>query len=272
MLWIILVFSIVQGICEFLPISSSGHIILLQKLFNLNVDILALNIFLHLATALSVIIVYRKTLWELIKKPFSKKSMCLIVATVCSVVIVLLTKPFLEDLIYGKYIAISFLVTAIILFVSNFIAKKNLSPKPLSMPIAIVMGIFQGLAILPGISRSGLTICSGLVAGGEKNEVTDFSFLLSLPIILASAVYEFIFEKPNFSAISPLNLIIAFAVTCLFGILAIFLTKKFTQKLALWVFSIYLLILSVVLFLVLWFFLNTFLPQKNSKEISSLFF
>ena len=251
MLLIIIILAVVQGFCEFLPISSSGHIVLLHNLFNLECDIVSLNIILHLATALSVIVMYRKQIWWLIRNPLSKQTVNLVIATVVTGIFILLFKPFIDNLLGGKFLAVSFLITAVILLIATVVNKKYISVSPVTTKTALIMGLFQGIAVLPGISRSGTTLCAGLVCGSEKGAVADFSFLLSLPIIIMGAVYDLIFETSNFSGILWWQLLIAFIVAFICGIFAIKITKTLAQKTKLWVFSIYLTILSIVCFIIL---------------------
>lgn len=250
MIFIIVLIAIVQGFCEFLPVSSSGHIVLLHKLFGLQCDIVSLNIILHCATALSVIIFYRKQIWWYIKHPLSKQTINLVIATALTCVIVIIFKPFISDAINGKFLAISFSITAVILLLATYINKKYTNIKPVTTLTAVVMGIFQGLAILPGISRSGTTLCSGLVCGSNKSEVADFSFIMSLPIIIIGAIYDFVFEKPNFAGINAFLLVLSFLVAFVCGLIAIRITKEFAEKTKLWFFSIYLFALSIVCFII----------------------
>ncbi len=238
--------GLVQGIFEFLPVSSSGHILIVYKLFGLNIDLLGLNILLHIATALSVIVVYRKRIWYMITHPLSKETINLVLATVVSCIIILLIHPFLKDSIGGKFLSISFIITAIFLLITTIINKKYQSISPLDNKTIIVMSIFQAIAVLPGLSRSGLTLCSGLICGKDKSEVADFSFLMGLPLIVAGALYDFIFEKPDFSSVNILALILGFIMAFLSGILAIKITKKLAEKTKLWYFSIYLVVLAII--------------------------
>ena len=251
MIFIVVFLAFVQGFCEFLPVSSSGHIVLLHKVFGLNCDVVSLNIILHLATALSVVVMYRKQIWWYVTHPISKQTLKLIIATALTCVFVLIFNSFISDAINGKFLAISFLITAVILLIATYVNKKYASGKPVNTVTAIVMGIFQGVAILPGISRSGTTLCSGLVCGSEKGEVADFSFIMSLPIILIGAVYDFIFEKPNFAGFNAFLLILAFLVAFVCGVIAIKITKQLTEKTKLWYFSIYLVVISIICFIVL---------------------
>ena len=246
MIFIIIFLGFLQGIMEFLPVSSSGHILIVYKLFGLNIDLLGLNILLHIATALSVIVVYRKRIWYMITHPFSKETLNLIFATVISCVIILLIHPILKDGIGGKFLSISFVITAIFLIITTIINKKYTFTSPLNNRTIIVMSIFQAIAVLPGLSRSGLTLCSGLLCGKDKSEVADFSFIMGLPLIVAGAMYDVIFEKPDFSSVNIWALVLGFIVAFLSGIIAIKITKKLAEKTKLWYFSIYLVFLAII--------------------------
>ena len=251
MIFIIIFLGLIQGIFEFLPVSSSGHILIFYKLFNLNIDLLSLNIILHIATALSVVVYYRKKIWFMITHPLNKQTLNLIFATVVSCIIILIIHPFLKDAIGGKFLAISFVLTAIFLLIATIINKKYVFSMPLNNKTIFVMSVFQAIAVLPGLSRSGLTLCSGLICGKDKNEVADFSFLMGLPLIVAGALYDFIFEKPSFSNENIFAIVISFIVAFLSGIFAIMITKKLAEKTKLWYFCIYLVVLAIISVIIL---------------------
>ncbi len=244
------ILGIVQGLTEFLPVSSSGHLVLLERLFVIKADLIFLNVVLHLGTLLAVVLYYRKRLWGYLKKPFQKDVGYLALATVPTVIIFLLFKSFIQDSFSGDYLVIGFLVTATILVIANFIMTKQTAKKVFDYKTALVMGVFQGLAMVPGVSRSGSTITSGVVYGCDKNKVADFSFLMSIPVILASLVFE-LFELSSTSlSIGVLPLIVGFVFAFVFGLLAIKFMLKIIAKAQFYWFSIYLVILSIILLFV----------------------
>lgn len=259
-IWIALVLGIVQGLTEFLPISSSGHLTLLNKIFGIQENTLLFAILLHLATLFAVIYVLRKEVWQLIKHPFSREALNLYLATFPTVVIALFSKKFLEDsFLSAKLLPYCFLITAILLFVTYFYTKKNNCP--LNYPkktfknnnrTSFIMGVAQGLAILPGISRSGSTICAGLLCGEEKNKVANFSFLMSIPIILASLVWEIFSGEFNQIASSEMVLpvIIAFFAAFIVGIFSIKIMLKIVERAKYYWFSTYLILISILAFFV----------------------
>lgn len=249
----IIILAIVQGLTEFLPVSSSGHLVLLNKFFNIQNDFLILSVILHVATLLSVVWVLRKEVLYLIKNPFSKETKKLAVATLPTVLIVLVFKGVIDSAFSGKYLPICFMITAFVIVVSEIINKKVKKEKELSYKSAIFMGIAQGIAVLPGISRSGATICSGLALGNDRKTVAHFSFLMSVPIIIASLVleiYEYI-STGTALVLAPIELIVGFLVAFITGILSVKFMLKVVEKSSLIWFAVYLIGISVVSFLVI---------------------
>lgn len=241
------IIGIIQGLTEFLPVSSSGHILLFSEIFNIDCDIIFLSVVAHLGTLLSVLICMRKQICYSIKNPFCKTNKMLIVATLPCVLFVLLFND-LVDKLYSVYFLIAgFLITGILLLVADLLKSKS---QPFGYKHAITMGIMQGVAILPGISRSGSTMAVAMLAGADKNHVCDFTFLMSIPIIIASAVFESVEMIKSGVNVEILPMIIVFVTSFIFGILSIKLMIKTLKNNKLYMFSIYLLILSVITFFV----------------------
>lgn len=260
-LWIALILGLVQGLTEFLPVSSSGHLTLLNKIFGIEGNTLLLTILLHVATLFAVFFVLRKEIWQLIRHPFSLEARNLYIATIPTVLIVLLSKGFLEDQFSSaKLLPYCFILTAILLAVTNVIDERK-KKKNLYYPdqgfrsnvrSSLVMGIAQGLAVLPGISRSGSTICAGLLAGENREKIAKFSFLMSIPIILGSMLYEIL--KGDYGALASMSmiapLIVAFLSAFLVGIFSIKLMLKVVQNAKYYWFSIYLVGVAILAFFV----------------------
>ncbi len=240
--------GLAQGLTEFLPISSSGHLVLFGKLFNIE-ETLFVSIILHVATLLSVCIVFRKEIFYMIKHPFSEQTMNLILATIPTCLIALLFMPFIENAFEGKFLAISFLITAImLLFAERRKEKYPYSNNTINYKTALWMGFIQGIAIFPGISRSGATISAGLFAKTNKKECASFSFLMSIPIIFLSLIMEiFKISKSNYSLnVSWIGLILSFVVAFLVGIFSIKLMINLTNKSNLKYFSLYLVFIAIL--------------------------
>ena len=241
------ILGFVQGITEFLPVSSSGHLLLLSDIFNIEGDIIFLSVVAHLGTLLSVLICMRKQVRYSFKNPFCETNKMLVVATLPCVFFVLFFND-LVDKLYSIYFLIAgFLITGILLIIADIIKPKN---EVFSYKHALIMGLMQGVAILPGISRSGSTMAVGMMSGAEKKEACDFTFLMSIPIIIASAVFESLeMFKTGFN-FELMPAIIVFISSFIFGVLSIKLMLKILKSNKLYLFIIYLLILSIITFFV----------------------
>ena len=254
MLFFIVILAIVQGLTEFLPVSSSGHLVLLNKFFGIENDFLLLSVILHLATLFSVVWVLRKEVWEIVKRPFGDTGKKLIIATIPTILMVLIFKAFIDSAFSGAYLPICFLLTAIIIVISEYLNKtKKTQDKSITKKTALFMGIAQGVAVLPGISRSGSTICAGLASGKDRKEVAHFSFLMSIPIIFASLVYE-VYEyviSGQGLTLAVYELIVGFVVAFITGIFAVKFMLKIVEKYSLIYFAIYLVLVSIVSFFVI---------------------
>lgn len=236
--------GIIQGLTEFLPISSSGHIVLFGSLFELD-NLLLISIVAHIGTLFAVLFCYRKRILEIIRHPIKDKTFLkLIIATIPTIITVLLFNTFLEDNFSAKSLVWGFIISAILLLIADF---KKESPKPVTNKSALYMGLAQGLALLPGISRSGSTLTCGLLVGVNKNEALDFSFLMSIPVIIASAVYESFKLFTSQITVNWLGIFIVMITSFVFGILSIKLMLKTIKKNKLYYFSIYLIVLSLIL-------------------------
>ncbi len=263
-----IVLGIVQGIAEFLPISSSGHLAILQYYFGINEGNLFYSIMLHLSTGLAVIIVLRKDIIELIKAFFNviinlfrkKKSrlngkyerllILLIIATIPTALIGLLFKDFFEQAYTSlNSIGIALIITGILLFVSERFSSSNIKIEKMSLLKGAIVGIFQGLAIMPGISRSGSTIVGSLFMGLNKKDAARFSFLLSIPAIFGAAVLE-IFTLSSGDIYINFNIIIAMIISFIFGIISIKVLLELIQKGKLVFFSIYVWILGIIIIII----------------------
>ena len=237
----------IQGITEFLPVSSSGHIVLFGSMFELD-NLLLISVVAHIGTLFAVLYCYRKRIFELIKHPKNKTNLNLIIATIPTIVIVLLFNKFLEDNFSSKTLVWGFLLSAILLIVADL--KKD-SYKPITKKSSLYMGLSQGFALLPGISRSGSTLVCGLLVGVEKNEALDFSFLMSIPVIVASALYESYKLFSSQITVSWLGIFLVMISSFIFGILSIKIMLKVVKKNKLYYFSIYLIVLSLLVLLFL---------------------
>ena len=241
---------IVQGLTEFLPVSSSGHLLLFEQIFKIKNNLLLLNLFLHLATLFAVIIVYRKIIWNLIKKPFQPLTYKLLFSTLLTLVFAICYEVLNIDCYVIYIYGFCFLITSALLFLTHKMQKHMavVKPKNIDFVSTLAVGISQGFAVLPGLSRSGTTIATLLLCGNDEDSAAEYSFLLSIPIIIGGFVLELLkVENVSslFSEINPLIYIAGFVLTFSVALVSLKFTVKMLKKNKFIYFSIYLLLLGI---------------------------
>lgn len=186
------ILGMIQGFTEFLPISSSGHLLVARKLFGLSEAGLLLDTMLHVGTLLAVIMVFWRDILEMIKKPFSHLTLLIIVGTIPTGIIGLLFKDFFEELARtGVTVGWEFIATGLILWYSDEIKNRGFKQTDdITFSDSFIVGALQGAAILPAISRSGLTIAGCMFQRIDRKAAARFSFLLSIPAIMGAAVVQ----------------------------------------------------------------------------------
>lgn len=236
-----IILSLVQGITEFLPISSDGHLNLFQHFFKLTPS-LTFDVFLHAATFLSVIFFFRHQI-----KYFFSNLKYIIVGSIPAAIVGFFLKSQFETLFANpKLLPFFFLITGILVLVTKFFQKGD---KPLNYFSAFIIGIFQALAILPGVSRSGCTIFAALLFGLSPLNAFNFSFSLFIPASAGAILLE---AKDILSpSIITSNNLIAFVLTLLVGIVALKFLKKVIINDKFWTFGIYTCLLAITLFFIL---------------------
>lgn len=213
-----IVLGIVQGLTEFLPVSSSGHLVVAQKLLpGFSQPGILFDVVLHLGTTLAVIIFYYKRIVQIVKSNW-KYIWLLAVATVPAVAAGVLFGDFLEQSFTDlKAVAIQFLITGVICVLVD---KYNSKKETLNEKDSFLIGVAQAVAILPAISRSGSTILAGSILGIDKKKAAEFSFLMSVPAILGANVWQFAKHGVTFEG-EVTNYIVGFIVAFIFGYLSI---------------------------------------------------
>ena len=264
--------GIIQGLTEFLPISSDGHLSIYQHFTgNYGESALIFTLMLHLGTLIAVLVTYRRTIWELICEVFSiaydffhrrlksthpSEMRCMVymlIITTLPLFGFVLIKDFITSFAEDKDIIVEglcFLFTAVMLFLAAKCIKGRKGAKQMSIRDALLIGIFQGLAILPGVSRSGSTISSGLLLGYSKDFMVTFSFILSIPAILGACVLD-IPEIIAAGMVYSWTVIIAGLVSsAIVGFIAIRLIRYLVINDKFIVFSYYTFALGIVVLLV----------------------
>lgn len=262
--------GIVQGLSEFLPISSSAHLVFTSNFYKVfkGIEIVQesnqevfLDIMLHLGTLIAVLIFFRKEIWQILKalyyglknKDYSSRDFkigaYIFLGTIITVLIAFPMNEIAEFLVFKPAIVGGLLIgTGVLLLFSEWWAKKHPDKKEISLKSSIFIAIAQGLAALPGFSRSGLTIATGLLSGSDRTTAAKYSFLLSIPIILgASMVYPLV--KLDFAEVVTYNwtaIIVGTIVSGIVGYLCIKYFLQFVSKFSLGVFGYYCLIMGIV--------------------------
>lgn len=195
MIWLLLLLGLVQGITEFLPVSSSGHLTLLSGILGkfTEAQTLSAELAVHVGSSLAVILIYRKKILSMLQKGNRKYIVYLILASIPAGLVGVLFHAQMEGLFGGGSVGFGFLATAILLWITQKTAQSQKGGE-LSLKTALSMGLMQAVAVIPGLSRSGSTVFGGTLSGGKREEIADFSFLMSVPVILGGAVYQCLFH------------------------------------------------------------------------------
>ena len=241
-----IILGVIQGVTEWLPISSSGHLVLAQELLGITQPLI-FDIILHLGSLIALIVVFRKELVELVKGIIQRKREDLqylgwiIFATIpIAVVGLLFNKQITMAFTNLTVIGIAFLFTAFVLLISRWPKKKQ---QKLTWRSTIVMGIMQAFALVPGVSRSGITISTGLLQGREREATARFAFFLFIPAIVGATILEF----SSLGAVTDLSaLALATFVTIIVGILSLRLLLYIIKKQKFSYFGWYCLFLGIV--------------------------
>ena len=244
-----IILGIIQGLTEFLPISSSGHLVLYQRIFGFSEEALTFIIMMHVATLVSVIVVFWREVWHMVRHPFDRITVLVVVSTVPVAIVGLIFRDFFEYVFAsGNYLGIAFVFTGIVLFVADRPRKEAREGKDLSSMSyadAVLMGLAQSMAIIPALSRSGFIIAAGLFRGLKKESAIKFAFLMSIPAIIGPAVFDA--ENITFQAfqnIGVLPLLLGMVSAAITGYISIRFMLNFFSRASLRVFSYYVFILG----------------------------
>jgi undecaprenyl-diphosphatase len=249
-IWRAIILGAVQGFTEFLPVSSSGHLILLQKWFGITENVIFYSIMLHVGTLIPVLVVLWKEILALFKKPFNKFGLLVLATVPAGVVGLVLSKLIDLDALFSEHIwllAITFLLTAGEMLFSEMRAKKIEMNNGITVKSALTMGLGQACGVLPGLSRSGTTITFGCLAKVDKTQNANFTFLMSIPIILAAVFLEGLdcIKAGSIGNIEVVPLLFGIVTAVITGYIAINFMLKIIKKANYKWFSVYLLCISV---------------------------
>lgn len=257
----VIILAIIQGIAEFLPISSSAHLIIFREVFGIGKDVisgdlgLTFDIALHLGTALAIIVFFFKDFLNMAIKGFTKgvkdkdgKIMWyLIAATVPAALAGVLFEDVIDNVIREKYylIAIALIVMGVIIYLVDKKCPREKEIKDMTLKDALIIGCSQVFALIPGFSRSGTTIAAGRALHLEREDAAKFSFYLSLPVVMGAVVLQLI--KVDFSIIASnvSILLVGIVISFIIGILCIRFLLKYLRSNDFKVFMWYRLVLGI---------------------------
>lgn len=251
----VIILGIIQGLTEFLPVSSSGHLEITRKLLDTNQlpsENLLMTSVLHFATAISTILVFRNDIFDLFKGLFKKKDKSsriyiikILIAIIPAGLVGFLLSDEIELLFSGNMILVGvmLIITGLLLFLTKIIKSKNFK---LSHKHAFIIGLSQAFAIIPGISRSGATICTSIFLGNNKSEAAKFSFLIVIPVIFGAILKDVLSGDMFNNDIKISMLFIGFISSFVTGILACKLMLKIVANNNLIYFSFYCFILGII--------------------------
>lgn len=250
------ILGLVQGLTEFIPVSSSGHLILMHQLFGLEAGGLIFDVTLHIGTLLALIIFFHKDIGLLIKgitrrTEHSRLARLIAVATVPAVMVGAALQDMAESTFRSsRLVAINLIVVAVVMLWAEHYAKRRVRHGNFSVKQALVMGSAQALAIVPGVSRSGSTIIAGVFTGLDRVTATRFSFLMAIPIT-TGAIVKVLLDPRALAVVNEQTgvFLVGILASAVSGVLAIRFLMKFLAKRSLATFAYYRIGLGALLLL-----------------------
>ena len=257
--------GVVQGLTEFLPISSSGHLILARDVLGLSGEgSLAFDAALHLATALAIIWYFRVDIKKLVmtgyhwirRQPTEQETLRLLIAILIGSIPAVIAGVLFGDIIEAIFrsafsVAGALIIGSIIMLFAESYRNKSNTPGPITKPHALAVGFFQALALIPGMSRSGMTIAGGMLLGLTREQAARFTFLLALPVILGAGGMKFVeLLSGTDASVGIAALLLGCLAAFLSGLVAVWGLMKLLRRYSLVPFVIYRVLLAVIVLLV----------------------
>lgn len=250
-----IILGIIQGLTEFLPVSSSGHLELGKAILGDNSipeESLLFTVVLHFATALSTIVIFRKDIFEIIKGLFKpavndehRFAIKIIISMLPAVIVGVFFEEQLEQLFGGNIMLVGcmLLVTAALLFLAD---KAKNTQKKVGFKDALIIGVSQAIAMLPGISRSGATISTSVLLGNDKTKAARFSFLMVVPLIFGKIAKDVLSGDLNFNSQNSVAIIAGFIAAFISGLVACTWMIALVKKSKLSYFALYCVIVGII--------------------------
>ena len=252
-----IILGLIQGLSEFLPVSSSGHLMVFHELFGITTqDNLTFIIVLNMGSLIPLLFVFRKDVWALIKRPFQKTTLLLIIATIPLILATLLFEDFIENSFFTvQFLPFGFILTGVALLLSDRLKSNKKNMDKIGILDAALVGCMQALAVIPGISRSGSTITMTMARGFNREAAAKFSFLMSIPTAVGAIFFRAtrIMASPELlENLNFVNLAAGFITAAVSGYIAINFMLKLIKNANLKFFMYYIIALVVVIFVFLW--------------------
>ena len=239
-----IILGIIQGLTEFFPVSSSGHLVLFQDYLKITNEGASAEIIAHFGSLFSILLFYRSSFFSSINEDdfFNIKTIKLLVISTIPAIIFGLIFDF-EQFFNYSFVQYSLMANGFLIIFMSLL--KNSFSFDLNLKSALLLGLFQSVAILPGISRSGMVISSALMLGLNKEKSIQYCFFMVVPIIILSIVYELLFSS-GFEAIYIVDGIGLFVSSFIFGYLSLYFLVQFLKKFDFWWFGLYCIIVSII--------------------------
>lgn len=237
-----IILGVIQGLTEFLPVSSSGHLVIMQKILGISGGELVTSVLLHLGTSVALIVFFFKDILNLLRN--IKLLSLVVIVTVITGIIGISGRDFFAALFSSpRIVALALIVTGIILILTKKFmgAKRNI----LGLKDALILGVTQGIAIVPGVSRSGITISTLLFRGIDRETAFGFSFLASIPAVLGAALLE-ARDIGLICAVNFTDLIIGALFSFFTGLLALWVLRLILRKAKLYYFGYYCIFVAII--------------------------
>jgi undecaprenyl-diphosphatase len=259
-----LLLGIIQGLTEFIPVSSTAHLLIAQYFMGINpgdTAPFAFSVLVQLGTLLALIIYFAKDLWAIIKaffaKPFStpmnRMAWYIIIATIPALIAGYLLKDAVKALFTTPLLeaCIRLFTAAVLLSLAEWLTKKSRNLESMTWLDALIIGLFQVISVFPGASRSGTTISAGMFRGLDRKSAARFAFLMSVPVMLAAGGYEMldVIKLPNLASFLPV-LAVGFIAAAIVGWLAIKWLLGYLNKHSLYIFAGYCAVIGLALLLI----------------------
>ena len=239
-----IILGIIQGLTEFFPVSSSGHLVLFQDYLKITNEGASAEIIAHFGTLFSILLFYRSSFFSSINEDdfFNIKTIKLLAISTIPAIIFGLIFDF-EQFFNYSFVQYSLMANGFLIIFMSLL--KNSFSFDLNLKSALLLGLFQSVAILPGISRSGMVISSALMLGLNKEKSIQYCFFMVVPIIILSIVYELLFSS-GFEAINIVDGIGLFVSSFIIGYLSLYFLVQFLKKFDFWWFGLYCIIVSII--------------------------